>query len=108
MKIFGINFSKQADNKFHSGIIKDYSCFVQYCVEKRRNNFALVRESKEFSHDVWEESFMVVDVRYDTIHKAKSEQEANKKFAELVRYGEPYDKRVICEATIAELVASRN
>lgn len=108
MKILNINFSKKSDNKFHSEIIKDYSYLVQYCVEKRRGNFALVRESKEFPHDVWEEAFMVVDVRYDVTHRAESKQEAIKKFAQFIKHGAPYDRRVVCEATIAELVASRN
>lgn len=51
---------------------------------------------------------MVVDLRYDVEYNARSEQDAKKKFAELVKNGAPYDRRVACEATIAEMVASRN
>lgn len=109
MKILGINFSKWAvDNKMHSGLMQDFSCTVQYCIEKQRKNFALVRETREYPHDVWEHSFFVVDVRYDVEYNAKDKREASKKFAELVKNGAPYDKRVPCEATIAEIVASRN
>ena len=109
MKILGINFSKRtADNKLHSGIVADYFCNVQYCIEKKRKNFALIRESREYAHDVWEDFFMVVDVRYDLEYNARNEQDAKKKFAELVKNGAPDDKRVACEATVAELVASRN
>lgn len=109
MKVLGINFSKRtADNKFHSELINDYVCTVQYCIEKKRSNFALIRESREYAHDVWERSYMVVDVRYDVVYGADSEREASKKFAELVKNGAPYDRRVPCEATVAEMVASRN
>ena len=108
MKILGINFSKRtADNKFHSELINDYACTVQYCIEKKRSNFALVRETREYPHDVWEHSFLVVDVRYDVEYNAKDKREASKKFAELVKNGAPYDRRVACEASIAEILASR-
>ena len=109
MKVLGINFTKWAvDNKMHSGLMQDYACTVQYCIEKQRKNFALVRESREYAHDVWERSYMVVDVRYDVEFNAKDKREASAKFAELVKNGAPYDRRVACEATIAEIVASRN
>ena len=109
MKILDINFEKwTVDNKLHSGIVQDYTCAVQYCVEKKRKNFALIRESREYAHDVWEDFFMVVDVRYDVEYNARNEQDAKKKFAELVKNGAPYDRRVACEVTIAEMVASRN
>lgn len=40
MKILGINFEKWAvDNKLHSGLIQDYTCAVQYCVEKKAQKF---------------------------------------------------------------------
>lgn len=108
MKVLGINFSKRtADNKFHSELINDYACTVQYCIEKKRSNFALVRESREYAHDVWERSYMVVDVRYDVEFNAKDKNEASKKFAELVKNGAPYDRRAQGGATIGELIAAR-
>ena len=109
MKLLGVNFSKRtADNKLHSELFQDYTCTVQYCIEKQRGNFALVRESREYAHDVWGRSYMVVDVRYDVVYDAEDKREASAKFAELVKNGAPYDRRVPCEATIAEIVASRN
>ena len=109
MKILGINFEKWAvDNKFHSGIVEDCFCTVQYCIEKKCKNFALLRESREYAHDVWEHFYTVVDVRYDVEYMARDKREASKKFAELVKNGAPYDRRVACEASIAEILASRN
>lgn len=104
MKINGIKLKKQADGKFYGyDKVSDFSL----CVEKVRGKWAVLRESWE-RHDEWTDFYKVVDLSADVLFPCKDRDEAFAKFADFVKHGAPYDKRVICEATIAELVASRN
>lgn len=103
MKIDGIELKKRADGKFYG---YDKVLNLSLCVEKVRGKWAVLRESYE-RHDEWTDYYKVVDLSIDVLFPCKDKNEAFTKFADFVKNGAPYERRVQGGATIGELIAAR-